>query len=346
MALQLIIIFIIAIVLSLLFDNTKYNNTIYNCFGIFLILYACIVDKSELPDYFAYVSYFSNDYPFIELSFILIRWFIHTFLQSNVFYLFAIYIILGVGLKLFAFKKLSKLPILTLAIYVSSYFVYHEMIQIRAGVASALLLLSIKPLYERNLKHFLIITIIAFLFHSSSIIFLLCWFINPIKKQRNLYILFLIFSIGIYSLNIDIIKLIGYLPIPIIQDKIVSYSDISLDSINRGLVTIEEYNPFGLWYIFKLLIALYFWIIIDKILMVNKYVILLVKIYTLGISFLWLLASSPTIATRCSELLTIVQIILIPLSIYYSHKKSIISYIPCIVIGCAWIFWNYSSFLT
>ena len=345
MALELIIFFIIAIVLSMMFDNTKHETTIYNCFGIFLIFYACIVDKSALPDYFAYVSYFSNDYPFIEPSFLLIKWLVHTFFNSNVFYLFAIYIILGVSIKLFAFKKLTKLPILTLAIYVSSYFVYHEMIQIRAGIASALLLLSIKPLYDRNFKDFILITIVALLFHSSAIIFFICWFINPLKKQRNLYISLLILSIAIYCLNLDLIKLISYLPIPLIQDKIISYSDISIDSINRGVVTSADYNPFCQWYIIKLLITIYFWVIIDKILYVNKYAILLLKIYTIGISFLWLLASSPTIATRCSELLTIVQIVLIPLSVYYSRKKNIISYIPSIVISGAWIFWNYSSFL-
>lgn len=72
---------------------------------------------------------------------------------------FLIFAILGVSLKLLAIKKLSLLPFYSIFVYICLYFILHEMTQIRVGVATAIFLLAIPDIYNRNFKTFLFKTI-------------------------------------------------------------------------------------------------------------------------------------------------------------------------------------------
>lgn len=344
MGVFLAICFFIIVILSLCFENRRISKTVYYFIGIFLIIYICIADKSELPDYSTYVNYLKTNYSIIEPTFIIFSAIINTYLGGQEIFLFIIYAIIGVGLKLIAIRELTALPILTLAFYVSSYFIYHELIQIRAGAAAACLLLAIKPLYERNFKKFITISIVAILFHASAICILPLWVINPHKRHGMIYLLIIPIAIILYILNVDCISILQHLPIPYLQDKISGYADISIESMDRGLLTADEYNPFVTWYLFKVAIAYYFWLIIGRINQYNKFALLLLKIYTIGIACLWLFGSVPPLATRLSEFLTSVQIILIPLSIY-SIKNRLLAYIPTFIIGCMWLIWNINSFI-
>ncbi|MFN3712003.1 MAG: EpsG family protein, partial [Alishewanella aestuarii] len=67
---------------------------------------------------------------------------------------FLIFAILGVSLKIIAISRLSLDPILSLWIYICSYFLLHDMTQIRAGVASGIFLLSIQDMHNKNFKSF------------------------------------------------------------------------------------------------------------------------------------------------------------------------------------------------
>ena len=86
------------------------------------------------------------------------------------------------------------------------------------------------------------------------------------------------------------------------------------------------------------------WFNIKRISIHNQYAVLLLKIYTIGIVILWCLPSIPVAATRCSEFLSIVQIVLIPLVIYIANQRRVLYVIP-ILYGIAWIYWNTFSFL-
>ena len=99
-------------------------------------------------------------------------------------YLFLLFAILGVSFKLIAIKQLTELWFLSLILYLSNFFILHEMTQIRAGVASAFLLLCVKPIYDRDLKRFLLFAVLGFLFHYSAIVILPLWFLG-IKARKN-----------------------------------------------------------------------------------------------------------------------------------------------------------------
>lgn len=342
----LIILFFTCLCGSIIsYNSPKLQNFIYIIIGIIIVGVSIIIDKSELPDYAVYVSYIQSNMVLLEPSFIVIRWIVNNIFAGEPIFLFVIYILLGVIIKLYSIKKITNLVLLSLLLYVCSYWTYHELIQIRAGVASSLLLLSIKPLYERNRIQFFLICIVAITFHYSAIVMLLLWMIrgNISKISYVIYVLAIPISMLLYILNVDFIDILTYLPIPIIQDKIISYSSLTAESANRGLISAADYNPFITWNLIKVAFTYYIWLNVNCIVCRNRYALLLLKIQTIGLSCLWLFGSVPVVATRSSELMTIVQVVLVPMSIY-SIKQRRIGYIIPILYSITWMIWNIASF--
>ena len=151
----LIVVYLVCSVAS--FGNRRTAKVVYIAVGVTLTLLAAFRPEGADHDYTEYVSHFNNydQIALLEPTFKAIAWFSHTFLGSNYIFLFAVYAVLGVTLKFIAIRELSNFALLSVAIYISQFFILHEMTQIRAGVASSLLLLSIKPLFERNGRRFL-----------------------------------------------------------------------------------------------------------------------------------------------------------------------------------------------
>ena len=342
----IVILFCVCLIGSLLFSNSgKASKTIYTILGILIVVLSIFIDKTELPDYAAYVAYLRSDYALIEPSFIAIRWIVNSIFAGEPIFLFAIYIILGVSVKLYSINQITDLILLSLMLYICSYWTYHELIQIRAGAASSFVLLSIKPLCDRDKKRFLLICIIAITFHYSAIMMLLFWFIkNNISKVTYVIYLFIIpLSMLLYIMDMDLIDIVKYVPIPIIQEKIISYSSLTAEAANRGLISAADYNPFITWNLIKVIVVYYIWFNVNSIISCNRYALLLLKIQTLGLSLLWLFGSIPVIATRCSEFITVVQIILIPMSIY-TIKQRRVGYIIPSLYSIVWMIWNITSF--
>lgn len=338
--------YIVCVYVSLLWGKRQYvHKKFYLFVGIALILVSFVLDKSKLPDYEQYVVYFDvvGDVIVLEPTFLLIAYIVRL-LNHEVFWGFLIYLLLGISIKLIAIKRLSSLCVLSLAFYISSYWIYHELIQIRVGVAAGFFLLAIIPLYKRNLKHFLVYSFFAILFHYSAILILPLWFINGQLKNRVFYTLLIPICMLLYIMHIDALALLQYLPIPYVQDKIDTYSMVAQVGSDRGLITAKEYNPFITWYLLKAAIAMFLWLNIKRVQVHNEYAVLLLKIYTIGIALLWCFPSIPVAATRCSEFLSIVQIVLIPLIVYIERKHKFLYIIP-ILYGIFWIYWNASSFL-
>lgn len=84
--------------MSFFLRDLNLRKHVYKFLCVFLIVLIIVLDKTKLPDYFAYVSYFTTDYLLIEPTFIVIRQVIKLY-SNNVIWLFSIYAVLGVGLK-------------------------------------------------------------------------------------------------------------------------------------------------------------------------------------------------------------------------------------------------------
>lgn len=314
----------------------------YSIFSFLIIVISIFIDRSFSPDYFAYIAYLKHDSIILEPTFRIIKHIVNVVGNENI--LFGIYAVFGVGIKLYSFPKLTNILFFTILLYLCSYWIYQDLIQIRAGVASAIFLLSLPYLINRDLKKYFITIFIAILFHYSAIILIPVWFIGGKLNLRYVYIAIIPLAMVMYLVKLDLIRLLSLIPIEYIQGKIETYSIVSNSLSSRGVLVASEYNPFLTWYLLKAFIVELLWFNINSIRKHNRYAVVLLKIFTISISILWLFSGAPVIATRISEFLSIVQIILVPLLVY-SHMPRFISHTIICMYSFCWLFWNYSSFL-
>ncbi|HDE1655161.1 TPA: EpsG family protein, partial [Klebsiella pneumoniae] len=78
------------------------------------------------------------------------------FFSNNISSFFLIYAALSISFKLILFYKLSSHPIVTLFLYISTYYFLHDMTQIRIGLACVFILWSLEDILQRNKLGFLI----------------------------------------------------------------------------------------------------------------------------------------------------------------------------------------------
>lgn len=313
----------IVIVFIFAFANKEkaiYAKLLYGVICGVLILYAAFRDGDAVADYNTYLQYY-EDYTevLVEPSFVFISFIVHHVFAHPIF-LFIIYAILGVTLKFLAIKQLTQLWFLSILIYISYFFILHELGQIRVGVASGMLLLSIKPLFERNLKRFLTYAIIAMLFHFSAIIVFVFWFLNPFRINRFLYSLLIPIAYVVYFLKINLVYII---PIPYIKEKMDIY---------QQLLDTQQINVFNLLYLVKCVIFYYLLYFLPQIQAYNKYAILLLKLYAISLSCFTFFAIIPVLGFRISELIGIVEIIVLPFIYYTIRPKEYSKLIVLVVV--------------
>ncbi|MEG1611120.1 MAG: EpsG family protein [Alistipes sp.] len=299
---------------------------VYILLGVFLVLYAGFRDGDAVLDYENYLQMYEDvklGNPLLtEPTFIWIA-----SLSSSSVMLFVIYALLGVGLKLFAIKQLSQLWFLSLVIYISNFFILHELTQIRAGVAAALLLLCVKPIYERNWKLFLLFSIAAILFHASALIILPLWFLTYSKQPHRILL-----ALGLpiaYVVYFSGINLVGIIPIPGIQEKLEMYQELKM----LGGEEWSKINVFNA--VFLLKIGL-FYLLLWKAELVetrNKYFLLMMNIFCISLMSFPLFAAMPVVGFRINELFGMVEILLFPM-IYYIFRPKIMSKSIVVSIGC------------
>lgn len=293
-------------------EKARYFSYLYFFIGIGLIFYAAFRDGNRVADYEEYIRFYENyTEVLVEPTFIFISYIIHHSFDQ-VILVFLIYAILGVTLKLIAIQQLSKLVFLSLLIYISYFFLLHELTQIRVGVASALLLLCIKPLYDRNLKKFLLFVLLATLFHLSAIIILFFWFLNPFKINRIFYSTLIPIAYCACFANINILH---FIYIPFFQDKLLYY----IQTIDN-----QEINILNFLYLTRCMLFYYLIYYVHFLSLHNKYAILLVKLYAISLFCFLFFSFVPIIAFRISELIGVVEIILLPL-IYYTLRPKCLS---------------------
>ena len=300
--------------------------------GLILILIAGFRSEEVVRDYVNYVTYFHDqEFLVVEPAFVVISKIIYLLLGPYPIYLFVLFAILGVSFKLIAIKQLTELWFLSLVIYLSNFFILHEMTQIRAGVASAFLLLCVKPIYDRDLKKFLLFAGLGFSFHYSAIVILPLWFLG-IKTRKKV----LLFSLPIgYLIYFSGINLITTIPISVVQNKISMYQKL-MELGDEESILINVFNL-----VFLARIAIFYFLLskYELILFYNKYVPILMKIYCISLMSYLVLAFLPPIATRINELFAVVHIVLIPL-IYYAFKPAWFSKSIVIFIGVCFLLIN------
>ncbi len=269
---------------------------------------------------------FSNVYNFNfydkEPSFYLIALISHWLLGDAVRGTLAIYALLGVALKTIGIYKLSRIPFLSLIFYISSNYFLQEFGQIRVGVASAIFLLAIPDIANKNYKEYLIKTIIAVLFHYSAIIMLPLYLLLNITSRRLIYILLPIFGVCLFLLNeiilhflLNNISLLNLIP-NIISNKFIIYLDLIREESNE----ISIFNS----YRFSL-ILIYYFCLLNIWRSKSEIDVLLTKIFGFSLFIFYAFSFLPVFAYRLSEFLGITNIILFAsIPCIFKQKKLVI----------------------
>lgn len=283
--------------------------------GLMIILiliagYRGPIDRDYLKYRDIYRYILTIDLKDIEFSFRLISH-LANYLFKDVKYVFVIFALIGVSTKFIAIKRLSEYVFLSIAIYYSHYYILGELTQIRVGVATGFLLLSIPFIPNKSFKRFFFCVFFASFFHYSALVFLPFYFL---KNERIPIFYYLIIPISyiVYFLKIDVNYLVGLIDIDIISRKYEAYL------LKSSFERINVFNSWQLGRIFLVGVLLWKW---EELKAKSKYGIILLKLYIWGCSFLVFLASLPTFAFRVSDLFGIVEIILIPYLVYLFRDR-------------------------
>ena len=127
-------------------------------------------------------------------------------------------------MQLKSFPHLYFLSVLT---YFSYFFLLHEMTQIRVGVASGIILLSVPDIYNRNAKAFAFKNILAILFHYSASVFLLFYFVDGKKINAKVYIGLILAAYLLHFAHVRLIDFLTLLPIEAFVSKIETYQKLA-----------------------------------------------------------------------------------------------------------------------
>lgn len=312
---MLMIIFIYFITILMLIRGWQYptecinkpSYTIFNLlFCLILIIFVAFRDGHGMPDYDYYLYWFNKPKSrAIEISFIYIINFIKD-IGFPYIALFIIYAILSVGIRYYAIIKYSPLVWFSFASWFCFILILHDMIQIRAAVSSALLLLIIPSIYNKKYIRALFLILIAILFHRSSIIYFILFFVNTKKDYWNIWVLLYVIFTVLSILRVDIFSYIGIDTLSVIEGE------------DRKM-SAEEGRP-NMFAPLTLIQTITCFILLFRIKQVSK--IYPMSIIWLKIGFLSLIIYGTgifVVSVRLAELLSTVYIILFPL-LYFVFK--------------------------
>ncbi len=296
--------------------NKTVSTVILIICGLILVLVAGLRDKGLDKDYFIYRGFWmtSNLKGDVEYSFYIIRNFVKYQLGFDFQMLLLTYAFLGVAFKLLAIRKLSPLVWASLLMYFSNYFILHEFTQIRIGVATGFLMLSIYYLGNKKYMLFYIFAALAIFFHQS------CFFvvIFPLLKNTEKHIKFYYWVVPIgYLLYFFNTYLNISIPIPSLQDKV----DLYEKATESGFMKEEKTNVFNALFLIRIIILNVILFYSKKISEYFPAVYLSVKIYSFSLFTFLFLSKIPVFAFRTQELLGVVEIILIPCLYFIFPKK-------------------------
>lgn len=325
MMLLFITIFVVIIFIAFI-ENYIDKDKWYVYWGIcaILILMAGFRPVGVDPDSANYeLTFYNIDDPTVsfifEYSFILICQ-IGRLIINDVHIVFLTYAVIAITIRFYAIKRLTPLIFLSLAIYLSNFYILHDFTQLRVSIASSLFLLSIPDLCEgKKCRPFIFMLIALFFHYSSLVLFALLFLSNQdlTKKWRIGLACIVPFGIVMLLLHIDLITVI---PIPFIQDKIEKYQ--LLQEYTNMFEDASLLNAF-LW--IKIVIFLYALYFYDTIKDYCYYLPLLLKIMGLSLFAYFGLSQLPVVGGRISELFGVTEIILFPYVIYYTIKPTIIA---------------------
>lgn len=303
-----------AIALLSFFDERKdkYVVSIYVTAVFLMVLIAAFKPLGLDRDSGGYYDYFyaPPDYT-LEPTFLLIADLARSVFQSFQF-IFIAYALLSIPLKAYAITRLTDLWFMSLLIWMSNFYIFHDLTQIRVAVSVAFFLFGLYDLSKGRRLRYCAYILAATLFHYSAVaLFPLCLLgCKPLNRVWK-WILYAVPLVGLSfaALHVDPLTL---LPIPYIQERMDLYEK-GKEMMANMVDDINVFNP-----VYLLRVAIYYVLLIKSRLLTEHvpHFPLLIKILALSVFSFTFLSAIPAIAYRFRELFGVVEILLIPYMCY------------------------------
>lgn len=309
-------ILLIVCALSFLEDRLQqYNRMIYSALSVVLILFAGLREVGFDRDSGNYDIYFINyDDPAIELvveySFRLLARIVH-FFSDDVHWIFMFYAILGITLKMVAFRRLSKFWFLPLTVYLGNYYILHDLTQMRASVVAGLTFLAIPFIQQGRRKEAFGLFALGCVFHYSTLALLPAAFLSANdmgKRERWIWAAIIPLGYLAYFAQFNMATMIY---IPYITDKIELYENLR----DKGIAG-DEINVFNLVFLVKCVAYIYILYFYDTVRHQEKYLPLMLRFMGISIFMFLFFAQLPVLSFRISELYGVVEIFIFTYILY------------------------------
>ncbi len=327
MVLLFFVLYFVAV--SFEFGGKKDRNTMLAVACIPLAFVAGFRDIHKWPDTMVYAISFMNytptlldfsipdkPYGFPELGFYFLAVLVKTITNNvTVFFLFIS------GLTFYFLhkdiKQFSVFPLIGLCAYVARFFIGRNFIQIRAGLAYAIILLSIKYILEKDWKRYFLIVFIAWMIHRSAIIGVPLYFIcnwMKLKKWHIVVLLVLSFLVGIFGQGVVHSLVEDNASDLNVGDK---YTDAGGERIQ--LEGLGMRNPM---IYFQSLLLLAYTFLEKRLAPLNKYYYVIRTAYLYSTMILICFCTYKVLSARTSSLYATLEFVIIPSLIYIFNKRN------------------------
>lgn len=305
--------------------KSNQKNSLF--FGSFLTLSLFAGLHYNFPDYEAYQDYFKllnnnilisseTDLAIVasDRGYIYINKIIGICTDNPVF-LFLVMAFLSVGINLSCYKKYTPYFFTAILFYYVHTYIGREMMQIRAGLACALCLYSIRYIVDKRPFHFLCIVILASTIHLAALVFIISYFLSlfNFKIKTLKYFVSIALLIGIFIPLGQFLKALPYMEG---LDRIQNYSEWEAYNGNLGVFS----NPTVLKQLIIVVISLKFYDRLkDKVYAFN----IILTIYTFSVCWLIVWNDFGIVAARIATFFSIGEVLLVA-SFYhlFSSKKT------------------------
>lgn len=268
---------------------------------------------------------FSHPYVFFgvvnfEPSYLIISALVKSVFGADSFqWVLLLYALLSVSLMTKSITKLTSFPLYSMLFFFSSFFFLHTMTQIRGAVAAGFILLSIPEIVSRDHRKFTLYLLLGLFFHYSAIVVLPFYFISNKTLNKTFYLS----AIGVAIL----LALFEFTPFDIILKYDLGVYTEKIKAYNEGQKWEQyEMNLFNFATLFQLLITVVF-IFMAEHMKKNKYVIMLTKMSAVGLILFFTLSAIPILASRISDMLSVVLVVLIPYLLLLIKPKALAEFI-------------------
>lgn len=275
----------------------------------------------------AYNEVLSNPKLSTEVTFKLIANFVNK-IGNNVTFLFFIYAFLSVLIKENTIKKNAIFPLLSWIVYLSCWFIVHDMYQIRVGASIAFFMLALPYLQEGNLTKYMLCALLATLFHTQALVLFPLFFLghkNINGRTVLVYDFILIVSYLFYFLQIDILFLVVQLLVKIKiprAEQLQYYYKLS----QSGIVDLGKINAFSPIVLVRLFITL---LLLHSYKNLNDKPLfpVLVRISMISFAVRMFFYAIPVIGMRIYEYFSVTEIFLFPMLLYVIKEKKTIHFL-------------------